>query len=53
MRVWVVEELVVNLFFSNVELYERKAYIDFDFYMIIFFIVDNFKAPFQIQCIGN
>ena len=42
----VIEELAVNLLLSNTKLYERKAYIDFDFYMIIFLTVDNFKALF-------
>ena len=45
--------MTVNLFLSNTELYEHKIYIDFDFYMITFLTVDNFKAPFQIQYINN
>ncbi len=45
--------MIVNLFFSNAELYKRKVYIDFNFYIIIFFMVGNFKTSFQIQCIGN
>ena len=45
--------MIVNLLFSNTELYECKAYVDFDSYMIIFPTIDNFKAPFQIQRIGN
>ncbi len=52
-RVQVIEELAVNLFFSNVELYEYKMYMDFDSCIIIFLIIDNFRAPFQIQYIDN